>query len=451
MKTLSDLILSDRTEEKIHQLYFGNEYKKFIRKFKRDKIVTLVVGISLSIIGFLLISVYEKNQLSIPVSEIERNEYGMGDRTMTFQIEGDGKSKYTGKKTIVVREKEYTEEELEIYSEELDEVLWQKILGGNESADCVTGDLNLVSNIDGFPFSISWKSDNPLILSSKGILNSEKLSERLENIYEDTDETVDSEGLNICLTATVSYETFREEKTGYVRVCLLQTEDSFEKELDESIEKYDTKTRNSDKQILPKEVNGVRINFYNVSDHKGVAVLLMGVLSAVLIVLSKDKKIGERAARRQEEMRRDFPGILNKFALYHTAGMNPRSIWNLMSELYEKSSVKKKRYVYEEMVITNRSMKEGRGELSAYEDFAKRCGLPEYRVFINLLQQAVSKGREDFDRVLYEEMEKAGRQETLRVRLMGEEAGTKLLIPMFMMLMIVLVIVMVPAFISFES
>ena len=167
----------------------------------------------------------------------------------------------------------------------------------------------------------------------------------------------------------------------------------------------------------------------------------------------KMRKLGKegRIQVKKEQMRRDYPEILNKFALYHTAGMNPRSIWNLLSSSYARSNKKRKRYIYEEMLITNRSMQEGQGELSAYDDFAARVALPEYKVFVNLLQQAVTKGRDDFDRVLYEEMDKAEKQESLKVRITGEEAGTKLLIPMFMMLMIVLVIVMVPAFMSFKS
>ena len=37
-----------------------------------------------------------------------------------------------------------------------------------------------------------------------------------------------------------------------------------------------------------------------------------------------------------------------------------------------------------------------------------------------------------------------------RARRLGEEAGTKLLIPMFLMLAVVLVIVIVPAFLSIQ-
>lgn len=441
MKRISRLLMSDKTEKTIHQLYFGKEYTKFVRSFKREKIITFASISIISIAAFVFLTIRQEKELSIPVSEIEREGCTGRDKSLTFRIKTDDYATDM-KKTIVVKKKRYSNEELCEYSDSLDEVLWETILGDNKSADCVTSDLELVSEIEGFPFSISWKSDNPMILSSKGEINPDNLSKEPEE-----------EGIVVCLTATLTYEDYRNEKEGFVLVCLPKAneEEVFLKALDDSIEELNKMTESMDSQILPSRVKGKRVYFYKTPEYKGLIILVMGILTAVLAVMTKDKKVEERAQKKKEEMRRDYPEILNKFALYYTAGMNPRSIWNLMSEFYENSPHRKKRYIYEEMLITNRCMQEGQGELSAYDDFAGRCNLSEYRIFINLLQQAVSKGRDDFDRVLYEEMEKANRQETLRVRLTGEEAGTKLLVPMFMMLMIVLVIVMVPAFISFKS
>lgn len=50
---------------------------------------------------------------------------------------------------------------------------------------------------------------------------------------------------------------------------------------------------------------------------------------------------------------------------------------------------------------------------------------------------------------LEEEMENAFEERKAAARKIGEEAGTKLLIPLFMMLLIVMVMVSVPAFLAF--
>lgn len=441
MRVLSNLILSDKTEENLKQLYMGKGYVQQVRAYKRNKLRILMLVIPIFSIISVVLYIAERRVITEPIGQIERNGYEQGDKSVSVWVADDNKECICEKRTILVKEKQYSEEELIEFSEELDEVLWQTILGENESLDSVIENLNLVSKIEGYPFLISWKSDSPLLLSSKGIIDADKLHEESED------------GVNIRLSAVITYGDYREEKDAMVRVLpgKMQAEDEFMQSLDKAIQEMDIKSKSLDKQYLPKEICGRKVYFYRASDHKGIVVFAVGIIVAVLSVLSMDKKIEEKVQEKKEEMRRDYPEILNKFALYHTAGMNPRSIWNLLSNSYEQSFAKKKRYIYEEMLITNRSMQEGQGEISAYEDFAVRCALPEYKVFVNLLEQAVTKGRDDFDRVLYEEMDKAGKQESLRVRITGEEAGTKLLIPMFMMLMIVLVIVMVPAFMSFKS
>ncbi len=51
--------------------------------------------------------------------------------------------------------------------------------------------------------------------------------------------------------------------------------------------------------------------------------------------------------------------------------------------------------------------------------------------------------------LLHEESVKAYEERMDLARKMGEEAGTKLLVPMFMMLLVVMIVIMIPALISF--
>jgi len=65
------------------------------------------------------------------------------------------------------------------------------------------------------------------------------------------------------------------------------------------------------------------------------------------------------------------------------------------------------------------------------------------------MSQNVRKGGEYFMQMLREEVGEAFAQRKALARKRGEEAGTKLLLPMIMMLGIVLIIIVVPAFMSF--
>jgi len=87
-------------------------------------------------------------------------------------------------------------------------------------------------------------------------------------------------------------------------------------------------------------------------------------------------------------------------------------------------------------------------EQQAYEAFGKRCRLSMYVRFANLLEQNLRKGTKGLSERLSDEVREAfENRKALAIRL-GEEAGTKLLLPMIMLLIIVIVICVVPAFLS---
>lgn len=77
-----------------------------------------------------------------------------------------------------------------------------------------------------------------------------------------------------------------------------------------------------------------------------------------------------------------------------------------------------------------------------------RCNLSEYRKFGMMLSQNLRKGTRGLTELLEREAEDAFEQRKNLAKKAGEEAGTKLMIPLFLMLIIVFAIVIVPAFFS---
>ena len=66
-----------------------------------------------------------------------------------------------------------------------------------------------------------------------------------------------------------------------------------------------------------------------------------------------------------------------------------------------------------------------------------------------LLAQNLRKGSNDLLQMLRQEADSAFAQRKSLAKKLGEEAGTKLLLPMMMMLCIVMVIIIIPAYFSF--
>ena len=92
----------------------------------------------------------------------------------------------------------------------------------------------------------------------------------------------------------------------------------------------------------------------------------------------------------------------------------------------------------------------GMPEGECYEDFGVRCREPSYRRFGMLLSQNLRKGSKGLTDILEREAADAFEDRKKLAKKLGEEAGTKLMIPLFMMLAIVFAIVTVPAFFSIQ-
>lgn len=101
------------------------------------------------------------------------------------------------------------------------------------------------------------------------------------------------------------------------------------------------------------------------------------------------------------------------------------------------------------MYITDCHIKAGISEYEAYEEFGHRCGTREYLKLASLLQTNLKRGTKRLRELLYQESYDAFEQRKNLAKQKGEEATTRLLIPMIMMLLVVMVIIMFPAVMSF--
>lgn len=147
----------------------------------------------------------------------------------------------------------------------------------------------------------------------------------------------------------------------------------------------------------------------------------------------------------------DYPQMVSKFTLYLGAGMTVRKTWYRICEDYEgQKEVKGRREVYEEMIYTMHEIQGGSSEGECYENFGERCGLPVYKKFSAMLSQNLKKGTKGLTSLLNQESNNAFEERKSFAKQLGEEAGTKMMIPMFLMLAVVLVIIVVPAFFSIQ-
>ena len=373
-------------------------------------------------------------------SQIERNTQGGGEKEVSLDAEvetGDGKKKLE-EIAIAVGERQYEEAEIEEVLGEAGVELETQILGQNKTLDEVRSDLELPARVPNTSIEVSWELSNYEVMDMQGKLQSEKLTEG---------------GTTVELSALLTYEG--QHAMHKFSACVyppVQTaEERLREKVLEAVSADEEKTKTEAAAPLPNKVDGMAVTWSRPKEQRGLAVLLIGIVLAGL-VLALDKQNRVKAVQeRKKQMMVDYPEIINKFTVLLGAGMTVKNAWTKVAADYENRSDKKKtRYAYEEMIYTFHEMQGGVTEAESYERFGRRCGITAYVKFGALLSQNLRKGSKGLAQLLTMEAVNAFEERKGLARRLGEEASTKLLLPMFLMLAIVLVIVIVPAFFSMQ-
>ena len=178
--------------------------------------------------------------------------------------------------------------------------------------------------------------------------------------------------------------------------------------------------------------------------------IILFVIAAVLLFVSRRQKKAEMEKKRRENLKRDYPELVSRLLLLLQAGLVCRSAFMRIASDYEKDikKGKKARAAFEEVVRTCAEMEKGVGEIEAYRNFGIRCALPSYRTLSVLIAQNVKKGGSGLLEMLEREMVTAMDERKRTARADGEKASVKLLLPMGMMLVVVMAVTIVPAFMS---
>jgi hypothetical protein len=351
-----------------------------------------------------------------------------------------GSNKYVEDISINIEEQQYAEEELLQLFDESFEYLDVSVLGANESADFIYQDLYFCEFVPGTSIKVRWEPEDLNVISRDGTLHNEGLDFR---------ETITK------VTAVLTYQENEVEFHKEVRIMpkRYSEEESLRIKLEEEIKETMNSSGEDEQVVLPGEMGGFHLFWKEQEDKTGGNILLLGFVAAVLVWIYQDQELKRRMKDRNEQMLIDYPEIINKFNLFVNAGMTIKQAWCKISQDYENkinSQKVNKRYAYEEMRITVNELKLGIPEGDAYEQFGRRVGLISYMKFGTLIAQNLRKGNKGLSELLSREAIEAFEERKEIAKRLGEEAGTKLLAPMMIMLLIVFVIILVPAFMSFQ-
>ncbi len=360
-----------------------------------------------------------------------RGKYGSAqeEKTVTFEIDGK-----THSLTVPVDARKMTDAEVRELLEHTADSVERQVLG-DMKPDHVDRDLTFPESLADGLVSASWVTDKPDMIGWDGKLG----------------EDIPESGCRVVLTVTLGCESQTLDKA--LTLTAFPETGTDEEILRRRALREIRRTNRAEEENLrlPASLGERKVRWSSVDAGQGFTLLLMGALIAAFYLYSRIRLKELDVAKRRENMLTDYPHLINRLVLLNAAGLSMRRSFAQVRCDYEDSlrHGEPARPGYEEIVRACREMEHGVSERQAYLNIGQRTPLPEYKTFSTLLVQNLLKGGDGMARLFRKEADRAFEERKKRAKIMGEEAGTKLLMPMILLLLVVMVILMVPALLAF--
>lgn len=425
-------------QRKLEHLHPGEnskeKYHEYCLRQKRLVSMLLLLGFITSVFVSLW-NQTDKVRKSIKAGELLRREWGEGNYEVTLLAEV-GKEKE--RITYMVEERQFTEEELRLMLDELTKKLPQIIKGKNKTLSRVSEDLELPRQVQDYPFVINWKSSNNRLLSTGGKVSTEELSTETEEVI---------------LTALLVYEEQCFQRKFPIRIY--EKEKSAEtqraKQLLELVNQNDEKSKQNTRILLPKQLGESVIDWKQIVPWQGGYLLLWAILGAIGIIFGMNYDLTKKDRERKDELISGYPEFVSSLQLYLGAGLSLRNAFYKIGEDYRKQKQKNgnMQFLYEEITLACNMLVNGLPEWEVYRRWAERCDEAHYRKLGYLFISYGRQGNADILNRLEGEVFEAWEEKRRMFRKAGEEAGTKLLFPMVLMLLVVMFLILLPVYMSF--
>ncbi len=409
-------------------------YAKNREKNKKDAAKVMVLS---GCLGFVICMTQSSRQM-VQDGKLQRNEVGGSTKSQELQLDAEGiLEDYSY--LVEVQAQRMQGEALEQLFDDAVKEAENVFLGENLSLDCINRDVVLPKKLQDGQIRAKWEFDSKNAINADGELK--------DQIAED--------GELVMVSLTMHYdEQAREHTFGcYVYPKKQKPVEQLFTDLKEYFEQEQEESKNSEYLRLPAQLSGRQLKWSQKEDHTYQIILMLGFAAAAAVYIQEAMREQRKEQARKEQLLKQYPDMVSKISLLLGAGMTLSSAWERIVLNYQHRLEQKHgetQEVYEQMMVAYREMQDGIGELKVYERFGDRCGTPQYRKFSMLVVQNLRKGSSGLRQSLEKEVSDAFALRKNLAKKAGEEAGTKILIPMMLMLCIVMVIILVPAFLTFQ-
>lgn len=416
-------------------IYAAKENREITSNYFIEKLGLCLLSLFVGLVFVVILSLKNMDESIIKEGNlIERGSYT--DRAQKIVLDAGVDEEELKDIEIEVSERKYSEEEFYEILNNFYIDLEKEFLADNQSLDMVNSKINLIDELEGYPFILEWKIENKDYIDREGNIT----------------DAVSENGVLVKIKVTISYYEYSGEHEFYVKVFPkeLSRNEMLIKRIQEMINNSQLETESNQYMVLPESIDGVKI-IWKEKKTKNVLVFTALVIAVVVgVFIGKDMDLDKKIQERNSQMMDDYAEIISKLTLLVGAGMSVVSAWKKIAKDYQRKKAEGMmvHFAYEEMTYTMYEMDSGITENRCYQHFADRVKIQKYVKLVSLLEQNIKMGTSGLIEDLKRESSEAFTERKNLAEKKGEEAATKLLLPMFLMLLIVMVVIMVPAFMS---
>ena len=410
-----------KTNRKLKELYLKEDIGEEQNLYVAQKISIVIIVLFCGLVFGLGVSVTSPKALQ-EISKVKRK-----DNASIYSFVAKNK-KETKDISIEVAGKRRTKKETYRAIDKGKKLLVKKMLANNKSVNKVNSHVDFVNSIGKENIKVSWGIENSDLIGYDGEIG----------------KTVPRKGSLVKLTAIMELDKITENYQFYIKVFPEKKNSNLQGYLQKHVDEKSITERDVP---LPKKIGGKVYKYFAKNTNYSIWIFPLALVIAIVLFVMKDKDLDKEVEERQKQMLRDYPNIVSKLLIYFGAGLSIKSA--LERIVYEYNKRKNEiHYAYEEMEIAITKMKSGVSEATAIAEYGDRCGIHCYIKFANIIEQNLRRGSKDMVYALKSEVNSAVNTRKNSILKEGSEISTKLLGPMVIMLIISIVIIMVPAFLS---
>lgn len=170
---------------------------------------------------------------------------------------------------------------------------------------------------------------------------------------------------------------------------------------------------------------------------------MLGVGLGILVPAALVKDLYAKVGKRDQEMMLELPELLGKMMLLVGAG---ETVQRAIVHCTERKKHLPNHPLYRELRQTIAEWESGYSVQQAFEQLNRRCAIQEVSVFTTSVLLNMLRGGNDFVMALGELSQSLWNKRTTISRTLGEQASSKLVFPMAVILLTVIVLIGAPAF-----